>query len=311
MLQEPAANPYLQRVLTGRFQSALPWSWRAENYTAIRDNLDALEWHCASVESVLAKLPDGSVNGCNLSDIFEYMSQDGYEGLLRDLARVGAPGCRLVYWNVVVPRSRPGTLAGTIKSLADYAKKLHTKGQGVFLSRPGDRGGALMESSLLAIVLPPLTLVPVMGLLSRAKSNNAVQAELRRKALHVSIGFMSLFLPLVLTETWLIIAASLLAFGWMLSVRHVACIRSRFGRVLHDADRRSHGELYFTLSIGLLLFLATDEPLLYIAPILILSIADAAAALVGKAFPMGRLGGPARGKTLSGCAAFFLGRFRD
>jgi len=166
-----------------------------------------------------------------------------------------------------------------------------------------------MESSLLALVLPPLTLVPVMGLLSRAKSNNAVQAELRRKALHVSIGFMSLFLPLVLTETWLIIAACLLAFGWMLSVRHVAFIRSRFGRVLHDADRRSHGELYFTLSIGLLLFLATDEPLLYIAPILILSIADAVAALVGKAFPMGRLGGPARGKTLSGCAAFFLAAF--
>ncbi len=166
-----------------------------------------------------------------------------------------------------------------------------------------------MESSLLAIVLPPLTLVPVMGLLSRATSGNEVQAELRRKAFHVAIGCMSLFLPLVLTETWLIITASLLAFGWMLSARHLACIRSRFGGVLHDAERRTHGELYFTITIALLLLLASNEPLLYIVPILILSLADAAAALVGKAFPIGRLSGPACGKTFSGCAAFFVVAF--
>ncbi|MGI9262090.1 MAG: diacylglycerol/polyprenol kinase family protein [Woeseiaceae bacterium] len=166
-----------------------------------------------------------------------------------------------------------------------------------------------MESSLLAIVLPPLTLVPVMGLLSRARSGGQFQAELRRKAFHVSIGCMSLFLPLVLTETWLIIVASTLTVVWMLAARHAPCIRSRFGGVLHDANRRSYGELYFTLSIALLLLLAGDEPLLYVTPVLILSFADAAAALVGKVFPVGRLSGPASGKTMSGCAAFFLTAF--
>jgi len=130
--QEPDQNPYLQRILTGQFRSALPWSWRAENYDSIRNNLDALEWHCAPVESVLANLPAGSVNGCNLSDIFEYMSQEGYEDLLRELIRVGAPGCRLVYWNVVVHRSRPDFLAGALESLGDCAKKLHAMDKAFF-----------------------------------------------------------------------------------------------------------------------------------------------------------------------------------
>jgi len=166
-----------------------------------------------------------------------------------------------------------------------------------------------MESSLLAMVLPPLTLVPVMGLLSRARSSGQIQAEMRRKAFHVSIGCMALVLPLLLTETWLIVAASMLAVAWMLAARHTPCIRRRFGGVLHDANRCSHGELYFTLAIALLLLLARDEPLLYVTPVLILSFADAAAALVGKAFPMGRLSWPASGKTMSGCAAFFLTAF--
>ncbi|MGI9262091.1 MAG: DUF3419 family protein [Woeseiaceae bacterium] len=132
VLQEPGENPYLQRILTGKCESALPWSWRPENYTAIRNNLDALEWHCAPVESVLATLPDGALDGCNLSDIFEYMSEEGYAGLLRELIRVGAPACRLVYWNVVVPRSRPESLARELRSLRDYANDLHLTDKAFF-----------------------------------------------------------------------------------------------------------------------------------------------------------------------------------
>src|SRR5690606_28818523 len=40
---DPAANPYLQWILTGRFTAALPHALRAENFDAIRANLDRLE----------------------------------------------------------------------------------------------------------------------------------------------------------------------------------------------------------------------------------------------------------------------------
>ena len=132
VVQEPAANPYLQWILKGRFETALPWSWREENFNSIRDNLDALEWHCDSIEAVLAELPDNTLNSCNLSDIFEYMSEPAYESLLKEFIRVGAPGCRLVYWNVVVKRSRPECLSQALTPLRALASRLHAQDKAFF-----------------------------------------------------------------------------------------------------------------------------------------------------------------------------------
>jgi S-adenosylmethionine-diacylglycerol 3-amino-3-carboxypropyl transferase len=123
--QNPANNPYLQWILKGRYETALPWAWRAENYERIRANLDAIEWHCQPIETVLDQLPDGTLDGCNLSDIFEYMSDVDYRALLYRIARKSVPGGRLVYWNVVVPRSRPAVFASILTPLRDLADALH------------------------------------------------------------------------------------------------------------------------------------------------------------------------------------------
>jgi S-adenosylmethionine-diacylglycerol 3-amino-3-carboxypropyl transferase len=130
--QRPADNPYLQRILCGRFATALPYSLRPENFEAIRDNLDALEWRCDSIENVLKELPVASLNGCNLSDIFEYMSFDGYENLLWRLVDAGAAGCRLVYWNVVTRRQRPRRLQTLLAAKRDLADRLHLEDKAFF-----------------------------------------------------------------------------------------------------------------------------------------------------------------------------------
>lgn len=132
VVQRPADNPYLQWILEGRCVSALPFAWRAENYAKIRANIDSLEWRCDSIEQVLSELPRGSLNGCNLSDIFEYMSQTDYEQLLNDFIRAGAPGCRLVYWNVVANRQRPASLSHVLRPKRTLASKLHQRDKAFF-----------------------------------------------------------------------------------------------------------------------------------------------------------------------------------
>lgn len=129
---DPTQNSYLQWILRGRCTSALPWAWRAENFNRIRDNLAALEWRCDSIENVLDDLPPGSLTHCNLSDIFEYMSHPAYEALLKKLVSASAPGCRLVYWNVVVERSRPDSLATALVPLRSLAQRLHTQDKAFF-----------------------------------------------------------------------------------------------------------------------------------------------------------------------------------
>lgn len=135
VVQQPADNPYLQWILTGRFATALPYALRPENFDAIRNNLDALEWHCRPIEDLLGSLPTASIDGFNLSDIFEYVSEDGYHRLLDEIARVGAPGARLVYWNVVVERQRPPSMRDRLTSHRELARVLHDHDKAFFYRR--------------------------------------------------------------------------------------------------------------------------------------------------------------------------------
>lgn len=161
-----------------------------------------------------------------------------------------------------------------------------------------------MDNPVLALLLPSLLIVPAMGLLSSVRSHNAVSSELRRKALHLGTGLAALSFPMFLTGPWMVAAALTLVAGWMLAVRVIPFLSTRFGCVLHDTGRKSYGELYFAFAVAGLLLLSRDNPVFYAVPLLILTLADAAAAVVGRAFPVGKLGGLGKGKTIAGSATF-------
>lgn len=160
-------------------------------------------------------------------------------------------------------------------------------------------------NGLLPVVLPSVLLIAAMGFLSRVGTGCAIGREVQRKTLHISVGLAALSFPLFLDEWWEIVSALALAVAWFFAVRRIAGLRSRFGPVLHGVKRQTLGEIYFALSIGVLLLLAHDEPILFVVPVMILALADAFAAIVGKVFPKGPMTGIAKGKTLAGCGTFF------
>ena len=131
---DPCDNPYLQWILRGRHTTALPYALRAENFEAIRFNLDRLEWRCQSLEEFLRAADENSIDRFNLSDIFEYMSPARYEDVLRLLARAGRSGGRLAYWNMMVPRRRPPHLAHLLCPLHELSQRLHARDQAIFYS---------------------------------------------------------------------------------------------------------------------------------------------------------------------------------
>lgn len=132
---DPAANPYMQWILTGRHVTALPFALRPENFEAIRANLDCLEWRCQSIEDFLESSDGIKIDRYNLSDIFEYMAEDGYHRLLKRLIDAGRPGGRLAYWNMLAPRSRPESFAARLVPLTELARKLHEQDKAFFYSR--------------------------------------------------------------------------------------------------------------------------------------------------------------------------------
>jgi len=131
---DPAANPYVQWILTGRHTTALPCALRPENFERIRSHLDRLEWHCRSIEDFLGASDCPAISRYNLSDIFEYMSAENYHCLLEKLSAAGRPGGRLAYWNMLVPRRRPESMAGQLRPLAELATRLHHEDKAFFYS---------------------------------------------------------------------------------------------------------------------------------------------------------------------------------
>jgi len=164
-------------------------------------------------------------------------------------------------------------------------------------------------NGILPVAIPPMLLFSAMGILSLIDNGHVIARELKRKALHISVGLTALSFPLFLTAPWMIVTALGLVVLWLFAVRRVPILRRHFGSVLHEVSRDSLGEIYFALSIGGLLLLTPDKPVFFVVPILILALADASAAIVGKVFPIGPLTGIARGKTVAGCAAFFVVAF--
>ena len=129
---DPADNPYLNWILTGTHGNALPYALRKENFEKIRQRLDHFEWHLMSIEEYLEKHPEQKFDAFNLSDIFEYMSEENYQTLLNKLILASNPGARLAYWNMLVPRHRPDSMQHRLKSLDSRARKLYEKDKAFF-----------------------------------------------------------------------------------------------------------------------------------------------------------------------------------
>ena len=129
---DPADNPYLHWILTGTHGAALPYALREEHFEIIRNGIERIEWHLMSIEDYLERNPETRFDAFNLSDIFEYMSAENYEALLRHLVAAANPGARLAYWNMLAPRRRPESMAAELLPLDDLAKSLYAKDKAFF-----------------------------------------------------------------------------------------------------------------------------------------------------------------------------------
>ena len=132
--------------------------------------------------------------------------------------------------------------------------------------------------------------------------------ELTRKAVHVGMGLIALTLPWLFDRDWpvLVLCGGLgLAF---LGLKRFAR-RSSLGAAMHDVPRSSRGDLYFAVSVAVLWLLAAGDRLLYVVPVLVLTLGDAVAALVGVRYGQIRFDGRATGKSVEGSAALFVVTF--
>jgi len=131
--------------------------------------------------------------------------------------------------------------------------------------------------SVLATVLPVFLLLILTEYLWRT---NNLRGESARKFIHIVVGSYVAFWPfLVSFEVIQIVSAAFLL---------VVAFSLRFDifKSIHGVARKSWGEVLFAIGIGLIAVL-TDQPWVFTACILHMSVADGFAALAGKKWGKG------------------------
>lgn len=125
----PLENHFMQYAVLGRYPDLErgPVYLRESNFNTLRQTTQGIRIEQGDLEGFLSTLSAGALSKLYLSDLFEWVSAEHHEAMLRAICEVTRPGGRFVYWNLLVPRSRPDALADLIDTHDDTARALHAR----------------------------------------------------------------------------------------------------------------------------------------------------------------------------------------
>ncbi|MBF9036394.1 hypothetical protein HKCCE2091_19315 [Rhodobacterales bacterium HKCCE2091] len=159
--------------------------------------------------------------------------------------------------------------------------------------------GALAVAALVACLLA------AMALVRRVAVARGWQAETQRKIVHVGAGALSMTLPWLLShpwQVWLLLGLTALA---MLALRTGGGLGG-IGGALHGVERKSWGDFLLVAAVALTFLLHDGRAILYVLPLAILTLGDAAAALAGVRYGRVFYQTEDGRKSVEGSAMFFL-----
>lgn len=130
-----------------------------------------------------------------------------------------------------------------------------------------------------------------------------VKAEYTRKWSHIGTGFITLLFPSMLSNHWWVLVLCV-TFAILLSTS----IKFNFLKSINAVDRDTLGSLCYPLAVytSFLAYVWKDNMLFFFLPMLIMALADPAAALVGKRWPWKPYSVGKQKKSVAGSLAFFV-----
>ena len=130
--------------------------------------------------------------------------------------------------------------------------------------------------------------------------------EIARKTIHVGLGLYCLTLPALFDRPGPVLGICGMAVVLLLAVRAAKQRHAGLGAGLHGVARESYGELLFAVSVALLFVFGQGNLVTYLVPLAILTLSDAAAALVGVRYGHARFRVEEGVKSVEGAAIFLM-----
>jgi len=166
----------------------------------------------------------------------------------------------------------------------------------------------MTSADLLAAMAVLAAAVILLFLLSLSKKF-AGGAEGLRKLAHLGTGLLAMWFPWIFSSIKPVLLVCGLALGLLVAISAIPSIRARLGASLYGVGRASRGEFYFPIAVVMVFALAGGDKLLYLIPILVLTLADAVAAILGSIYVKIPYQGMGGNKSVEGSVAFFTMAF--
>lgn len=137
----------------------------------------------------------------------------------------------------------------------------------------------VIEWTSILFILLLLSVDLIIIKLIEKKTN--ISGELKRKTFHITMGLSMLTFPYIFSSIY---SVAILAFVAIivLTILKKSKLKNTLGTVIYSVERESWGEIFFVISVFAIFYLSKGDKILYSIPILILTLADSVAALVGK-----------------------------
>lgn len=148
-------------------------------------------------------------------------------------------------------------------------------------------------------------LLLVLGMCKRL----GIGPEGLRKLAHIGTGILAMSFPWLFSSLQPVLILCILALVLLAAISAVPAVRTRMGGSLYSVGRESHGEFYFPIAVAVLFALAHGNKLLYLIPLLVLTLADAVAAILGSIYGKNSYVGIGGNKSIEGSVAFFTVAF--
>lgn len=130
------------------------------------------------------------------------------------------------------------------------------------------------------------------------------QSEISRKSVHLLGGITAMSFPYFITSHWTILALTLSFCCIVLITKRKGLLKS-----VHGVERKSYGGIYYPIAIYLIFLMASNRPVIYFTSILVMTVSDTLAALVGGKYGAIKFDVEGNIKSLEGSVVFFFATF--
>ena len=161
-------------------------------------------------------------------------------------------------------------------------------------------------NNLLKILAVLAALLVALAAASRLRRTGRVSGEVSRKLIHISMGLVTLTFPWLFDSMSQILVLGGLVLTVLFAIRLHPRLRAGFGPALHDIGRTSWGDIFFPVSAALVCWISGGDPVHFGIPVLLMTLADSAATLVGIGHFVPNQNVSRHRKSTVGSASFFV-----